>query len=181
MKSFAAVVVSQETPEPMTKAGLISFVRARALTLGAGISIAMLIGAIASHANATGYFGTIRFGGSEVRAGRSLGFGMNCGALAIAWTSEETISPGGIRYGFGKRTSRASDWEIHLPFWATVPLLCLLPMRFAWVYSRQLRRKLPGRCTQCGYDLRATPSRCPECGAESREQAGGSAKISEQS
>ena len=153
----------------MTKGEFISFVRARALTLGAGISIAMLIGAIASHTKATGYFGTIRFGGSESRTDRSLGFGMSSGALTLAWTSEEVVKPGGIHYGFGVRRPRASEWEIRLPFWATIPLLCLLPLRFAWVYFHQVRPKLPGRCDQCGYDLRATPARCPECGAETRK------------
>ena len=30
---------------------------------------------------------------------------------------------------------------------------------------RAVRRPSPGRCSACGYDLRATPGRCPECGA----------------
>lgn len=52
------------------------------------------------------------------------------------------------------------------PFWslgaatAAFPLGCTaLRLR-----SRRRRRRTPGLCPTCGYDLRATPHRCPECG-----------------
>ena len=35
-----------------------------------------------------------------------------------------------------------------------------LVVRFA--YGSKIN---PGRCSNCGYDIRATPNRCPECGA----------------
>lgn len=53
--------------------------------------------------------------------------------------------------------------DIGLPYW----LICLFTLvaPAAWLAAR-LRRKrnLPGLCTNCHYDLRATPNRCPECG-----------------
>lgn len=146
------------------------FIRDRLLTLGAGISIALLVGVIASRATRTGYFGTIRFGGSESNVKRSLGFGIDFGAIVVAWTKEDRPSLGTFHYGFGVRTPQASDWELQVPFWVTAPLLCVMPIRFGWVYYRQRRRTPPGKCPNCGYDLRASPERCPECGAEPGEE-----------
>ncbi|HEX4796296.1 MAG TPA: hypothetical protein VH370_21075 [Humisphaera sp.] len=42
--------------------------------------------------------------------------------------------------------------------------LMILPARFLILELRPRRRFTPGRCAECGYDLRATPERCPECG-----------------
>lgn len=49
-----------------------------------------------------------------------------------------------------------------LPMWFFA-LITLSPA-VAWLWRWRVRR-IPGRCAQCGYDLRATPDRCPECGA----------------
>ena len=54
----------------------------------------------------------------------------------------------------------------YAPFWAAVAstiafgVTRLLPLLLR-------RRRVPGVCCGCGYDMRATPDRCPECGLAS--------------
>jgi len=48
--------------------------------------------------------------------------------------------------------------------WAAGLLFAIAPALWAHRRLRHLRRRPPGTCPECGYDLRATPDRCPECG-----------------
>ena len=53
--------------------------------------------------------------------------------------------------------------DVRVPYWF-VTLLGIAPAGLC-VWARwRIRDALPGRCSRCGYDLRATPERCPECG-----------------
>jgi hypothetical protein len=51
--------------------------------------------------------------------------------------------------------------EFSVSAWLLVAALALVPL--VWIV-RRFERTTSGRCTTCGYDLRATPDRCPECG-----------------
>jgi hypothetical protein len=61
--------------------------------------------------------------------------------------------------------------QIPLPYWLPCTAFALLP---AWRTTmptirrrfERRRQEQVGRCSKCGYDLRATPGRCPECGTE---------------
>ena len=55
--------------------------------------------------------------------------------------------------------------------WFLVLLTALLPLAWAWRWTRSrvrrrvwARRARLGLCVQCAYDLRGTPGQCPECG-----------------
>jgi hypothetical protein len=52
---------------------------------------------------------------------------------------------------------------VALPFWMICLVLSVIPTIGGVKAVR--RRRQPGKCRVCGYDLRATPDRCPECGA----------------
>jgi len=54
----------------------------------------------------------------------------------------------------------ASYWLIFL-LWLFAPI----PFLFRAALHRQWLRNY-GKCSRCGYDLRATPFRCPECGQD---------------
>jgi hypothetical protein len=61
-------------------------------------------------------------------------------------------------------------WTV--PHWCVTVLLLIPPL--ATAIRRRLRRRRveSARCSNCGYDLRATPHRCPECGLATTEAAG---------
>jgi hypothetical protein len=71
-------------------------------------------------------------------------------------------------------------WDFPIPFNAIIVLGSIWPVVAAarsglrFVVGRATKRV--GRCTGCGYDLRATPQRCPECGLDV-VQSGGSERL----
>jgi hypothetical protein len=62
-------------------------------------------------------------------------------------------------------TSTALSWEISIPFWLPLLFATAIPLWSAGRAWRRRRRTTAGRCSECGYDLRASPERCSECGA----------------
>jgi hypothetical protein len=63
----------------------------------------------------------------------------------------------------GGGPSGPSYWLIAIPLWFPL-LLALIPTVYLW---RTDRRRLPGFCKKCGYNLTGNETgKCPECGTE---------------
>jgi hypothetical protein len=71
------------------------------------------------------------------------------------------ITRGGTLTTRSGRSTFFPGWMAVTPHAALVVVFAALPA----VRFRPRRRRTPGLCATCGYDLRATPERCPECGA----------------
>lgn len=58
------------------------------------------------------------------------------------------------------------ETSIAVPLWFVFVITAVLPAVSITRGVRRWRRsRVPGLCSACGYDLRASPERCPECGA----------------
>jgi hypothetical protein len=55
-----------------------------------------------------------------------------------------------------------------VPHWFVAALTGVLPFAPIFGVVVRTRRRRLNRCSECGYDLRASPERCPECGARWR-------------
>ncbi|MGB7158434.1 MAG: hypothetical protein WBD40_10245 [Tepidisphaeraceae bacterium] len=76
-----------------------------------------------------------------------------------------------VRYelaGFAfSRWDRFPSWRnaaVRVPLWSIASASAVMPAFGLVTMIRRRRAYGEGRCTLCGYDLRATPQRCPECG-----------------
>jgi hypothetical protein len=73
-------------------------------------------------------------------------------AIGIAWERQRPLTTGEVTWGARIRTVWPATFSLLAGTGVLVPVL-----------RRRLRHKA-GRCSSCGYDLRASPDRCPECG-----------------
>jgi hypothetical protein len=97
---------------------------------------------------------------------------LNPGAACDPPQTGDVLAPEWGRLGFrGFRFSSLGQkgFALVVPCWFLIVMTTLAPG--LWLRRRLLRRRfrLAGRCSNCGYDLRATVDRCPECGLPRRK------------
>jgi hypothetical protein len=64
-------------------------------------------------------------------------------------------------------------WDsVVIPSWFALTCAAILPSIWIKRHLHARRAAYLGRCSRCGYDLRATPDRCPECGTPIPTTAG---------
>ncbi|MCC6908081.1 MAG: hypothetical protein IT430_09090 [Phycisphaerales bacterium] len=110
--------------------------------------------------------------------GPTLGLGVHAGRVLVVWEEPWSIIPVSSEWELGRHSSPLSfSWwfyvergpwaagtyaKVYIPLWALVVLFAAPTLRLWW----RDRRKPPGLCVKCGYDLRgADHAVCPECGA----------------
>ena len=67
---------------------------------------------------------------------------------------------------------RSGYFVLVIPFWAICLPLAGLTLWACTRWRRQQAWQRPGRCHNCGYDVRASADRCPECGTAVPQNAG---------
>ena len=72
------------------------------------------------------------------------------------------LLPGAMNFTRNESTHRSEYFITVVPYWLIMVVSAALPGWRVMHFAR--RRRPPGVCPSCGYDLRATPGRCPECG-----------------
>src|SRR5438067_12482089 len=72
----------------------------------------------------------------------------------------------GFAFRWDNRASRTSYRGVAIPIWAVEVTAAIIASWMVRSARRNRRLSMPGICSKCGYDLRATAERCPECGTE---------------